>query len=107
MANTHPSPLHPSPVLQMRTWSFAVQIVEASPVHTAWVSDSSCHTPSLGAHAQLECLRTLYIQPSSLLPACPLFIYPFFLLLSPCPLRFNFLFGSGDGEEVKEGRGPE
>lgn len=104
MANTHPGPLHPSPVLQLRTWRFAVQRVEVRPVHMAWLSESSHYTPSLEPIlAQLECLHTLYIQPSSLLPTCPLFIYPFLPLLSPCPLSFNFHFGGRDGEE----RGPE
>ena len=41
------------------------------------------------------------------LPPCPLFIYPSFLLLSPCPLRFNFHFGGRDGGEFSEESGPE
>ena len=41
---THLCPVCPSPVLQMRTWSFTVQRAEARPVGMAWVSGSSSHT---------------------------------------------------------------
>ena len=67
---TYLRPICPSPVLQMRTWSFTVQRAEARPVGTAWVSGSSSHTPSRTAGfcpaGTLACTLRPALQP----PAC-------------------------------------
>lgn len=82
MANTHPGPLHPSPVLQLRTWRFAVQRVEVRPVHMAWLSESSHYTPSLGAHSCPARMPAYTLHPALQPPAYLPPLYLSFLALA-------------------------